>query len=205
MRNGSAILAEALGNLANNQSVDGGNITINSNLVTLLESSQINANAFEGNGGNINITAQGLFVSPNSSITASSQFGIDGVVEINTPDTESKLGIRQLPTDTTNTGKKIAQGCAWTLTSSFYVIGRGGMIQDPSGISRDDQPLADVRNLSEYESSPTTYQPAPNQQEIVEANAMIINEKGNVELVAIVPSNNQNLGQVASNCSGDND
>ena len=41
------------------------------------------------------------------------------------------------------------------------------------------------------------------QEKIIEANAWIINERGNVELVAVVPSNNQNLGQVASSCSGE--
>ena len=43
------------------------------------------------------------------------------------------------------------------------------------------------------------------QEKIIEANAWIINERGNVELVAVVPSNNQNLGQVASSCSGEVD
>ena len=40
---------------------------------------------------------------------------------------------------------------------------------------------------------------------IVEANDMIINERGNVEFVAVVPSNNQNLVQLASGCSGEVD
>ena len=47
--------------------------------------SRITANAIKGRGGNIKIKATGLFVSPDSSITATSESGIDGTVNIDTP------------------------------------------------------------------------------------------------------------------------
>ena len=65
---------------------------------------------------------------------------------------------------------------------------------------------SDIRDLSAFESAIVIRQSSPRQENnIVEANAMIINEDGKVELVAIVPSKNQNLGQVASSCIGEVD
>lgn len=55
----------------------------------LIEDSSISANAIVTSGGNIQIGTSGLFVSPNSRITASSQFGIDGAIEITNPDVDS--------------------------------------------------------------------------------------------------------------------
>ncbi|MEL7246457.1 MAG: S-layer family protein, partial [Cyanobacteria bacterium J06573_2] len=69
---------------------EGGNITINSPVIAGFENSDIIANAVEGNGGNINITTQGIFglefseqLTSESDITASSEFGINGTVDIN--------------------------------------------------------------------------------------------------------------------------
>ena len=197
LRNGSSIITEAGG------TGNGGNITINSALVTLLEASQINANAFEGNGGNITITTQGLFVTPNSSITASSQFGVDGTITLNTPDEENKLAVAELPADLTDASQQIVGNCSWTRDNTFYVTGRSGIAKTPQEHIQDYTMWSDIRDLSGNQSSVIRHQPSPKQERIIEANAWIINEQGNVELVAIVPSNNQNLGQVASSCSGE--
>ena len=221
LRNSSAITAEATGTFANNQSVDGGNININSDLVTLLETSQINANAFEGNGGNITITTQGLFVTPDSSITASSQFGVDGTITLNTPDEENKLAIAELPANLTDASQQIVGNCSWTRDNTFYVVGRRGIAKTPQEHIQDYTMWSDIRDLNQAggsrqeRSEPASAQDArerrpreaagrrEEQERIVEANAWIINEDGNVELVAVVPSSNQNLGQVASSCSGE--
>ena len=203
LRNGGAITAEATGRFASKQlNVDGGNIEINSNLVTLIEGSQINANAFEGNGGNITITTQGLFVSPNSAITASSQFGVDGTITLNTPDEENKLAIAELPENFTDASEQIAEGCEWTNDNTFYVTGRSGIAKTPQEHIQDYTMWSDIRDLNQL-SARRQREEGNRQERIIEANAWIINERGNVELVAVVPSNNQNLRQVASSCSGD--
>ncbi|NEO80376.1 filamentous hemagglutinin N-terminal domain-containing protein [Moorena sp. SIO4G3] len=188
LRNGSTITAEADNN------GDGGNITINSDLVTLMEGSLIQANANLGNGGDIAITTQGLFVFPDSAITASSQFGVDGVITINNPDADPANGLIQLPTELRDRTQEIAKSCRWTATSSFYITGRGGIPQDPSAMVPGGQILSDVRDIPDlsivraipeaFDSKPETNTKAP----IVEANAWIINEQGNVELVAVVNS-----------------
>ena len=200
---------------------DGGNIDIQTSLIVGLENSQINANAVTGNGGNITITAQGLFFSPDSAITASSQFGVDGVVEINTPDEENKLAIAELPANLTDASQQIVGNCSWTRDNTFYVVGRRGIAKTPQEHIQDYTMWSDIRDLSNQSSVISGENPrrrqtqgnahqeshhsSPRQERIVEANAWIINERGNVELVAVVPSNNQNLGQVASNCSGEVD
>ena len=216
LRNNSNITTNATGEAT------GGNITIDTVNLVALEDSDITANAVFGQGGNILITAQGLFLSPDSDITASSEFGIDGVVEINTPYDENKLAIAELPENFTDASEQIAEGCEWTRDNTFYITGRSGIAKTPQEHIQDYTMWSDIRDLSNQSSvvshpsgsqslmgeTPKTalsHQSSPRQERIVEANAWIVNERGNVELVAVVPSNNQNLGQVASSCSEDVD
>ena len=200
LRNGSTITTEAGG------TGNGGNITINSDLVTLIESSLIKADANQGNGGNISITTQGLFVFPDSAITASSEFGVDGVITINNPDADPANGLIQLPTDTSDHTQQIAKGCRWTATSSFYITGRGGIPQDPSAMVRGGQILSDVRDISDLSivrvipSAKNDIASTNTTAPIVEANAWIINEEGNVELVAVVNSS-QALDFLRATCA----
>ncbi len=59
----------------------GGNITVNTNLGTL-ENSTIRADAFGGPGGNITIQSNGLIADVDSRISASSEQSVDGTIEI---------------------------------------------------------------------------------------------------------------------------
>jgi large exoprotein involved in heme utilization and adhesion len=76
---------------------DGGNITIDPVFTVLDGASEIVARAREGSGGNIRITTDFLFQSPDSLIDASSEFGVSGTVEIDSPDTDITGGITTLP------------------------------------------------------------------------------------------------------------
>ena len=182
----------------------GGNITINSDFIFARENSDILANAVFGAGGNIKIDTETIFISFDSDIDASSEFGIDGVVEINTPDEENKLAIAQLPANFTDASQQIVGNCSWTRDNTFYVVGRRGIAKTPQEHIEIYQMWSDIRDSSEFESATVIRESSPTQENtIVEANAMIINEDGKVEFVAVVPSNNQNLGQVASSCSGE--
>ncbi|WP_293047961.1 S-layer family protein [Moorena sp. SIO1F2] len=137
---------------------------------------------------------------------ASSQFGVDGLITINNPDSDPANGLIQLPTDTSDRTQQIAEGCRWTATSSFYITGRGGIPQDPSAMVRGGQILSDVRDISDLsivraipeaeDRKAHTNTKAP----ILEANAWIINEEGNVELVAVVNSN-QALDFLRATCA----
>ncbi len=134
LRDGSSISAEAGGR------GDGGNIMLNAETIAALENSDITANALGGNGGNIQIFTQGLFgtefrpfLTPESDITASSQFGLDGSVEIDTPDIDASAGLLELPDNTVDAGDRVIVSCAdATRGSSFTVTGRGGLPPDPT-------------------------------------------------------------------------
>ena len=62
----------------------GGSVNIDPQFV-ILQNSQILANAVQGPGGNISITTNFLLPDANSVISASSQFGVNGTVTIQSP------------------------------------------------------------------------------------------------------------------------
>lgn len=110
----------------------GGNITIDSTIIGLLDKSTITANADKGKGGNISITTQWLIQEQNTVIDASSKKGIDGTVTIYSPYDPASgiIELADIPIDvdailTRNLCRleeaKIAQG------SSLIITGRGGL------------------------------------------------------------------------------
>ena len=63
---------------------NGGNVAVNGGLM-LLRNSAISANAFGGDGGNIHIASTNVLSDTVSRVTASSQLGIDGTVQFDSP------------------------------------------------------------------------------------------------------------------------
>ena len=113
---------------------NGGNITIDTDLIVALEDSDITANAFEGQGGNIEINTQGDFRSLDSEITATSQLGIEGQVEINTPDVEVQNSLTQLLANFVSPDQVVAGSCLARRNvehGSFTVTGTGGLPRNP--------------------------------------------------------------------------
>ncbi|MCK5544804.1 MAG: filamentous hemagglutinin N-terminal domain-containing protein [Desulfobulbaceae bacterium] len=111
---------------------NGGNISIDPVFV-ILNNSDIIANAYEGSGGNISLTADYLFVWPDSRIEASSQLGVDGAVEIASPEIDLSSSLVVLP-DSGTTAELSQDSCATRRdedTSSLVVNSRGGMPQSP--------------------------------------------------------------------------
>jgi large exoprotein involved in heme utilization and adhesion len=110
LSNGSSITTSVAGGTGK-----GGNITLNSVLVVLDEGSRIIANAEGGPGGNIFIHILGggaLFRSPDSLIDASSEFGLDGSVVIDAPDTDIIAGFAGLPANFLDAATVLTQLCA---------------------------------------------------------------------------------------------
>jgi large exoprotein involved in heme utilization and adhesion len=135
MRRGSAITTNATGASA------GGNITINTDTLVALENSDITANALNNRGGNVSINAQGIFgtefrpqLTPNSDITATGAEGLNGVVQINTPDVDPSSGLVELPTTVVDVEGLVARNfcAAKQAGSSFKVTGRGGLPASPN-------------------------------------------------------------------------
>lgn len=175
---------------------DGGNIDISTPLLVAIprENSDITANAFAGNGGNVEIITQGLFgIDPRdrgtrfSDITASSQLGTDGEVTLNTPEVDPTSGLVELPEDVVDPNSLRDTRCTGEnfQRSRFVITGRGGLPPNP----REFLNLSGGWNISneaiELSTSPT--------RTLVEAQGWIINEKGQVELVAQMPNSGSNL------------
>jgi len=89
---------------------NGGNITIDPVFV-ILNSSNIIANASQGSGGNINITSTYYFASTDSVVQASSQFGLQGTVSINSSNSNIAGSIGVLPTDFTDASNLMDKQC----------------------------------------------------------------------------------------------
>ncbi|NES17490.1 MAG: S-layer family protein [Symploca sp. SIO3E6] len=187
---------------------DGGNISIDTPVLALLEQSNINANAFKGNGGKIQIIIQGLFVSPDSFIIASSELGIDGEVIISNPDVDPSSGLVDLPTKLIDSSNQIIAGCPADLGNVFVITGQGGLPANPTQPLQNQLAWQDWRFLSNPGNGPppivgreslTTIQQkhspsevANHQPSLIEATGWIVNPSGRVELVAQIPDYSTN-------------
>ncbi|MGB7249607.1 MAG: filamentous hemagglutinin N-terminal domain-containing protein [Phormidesmis sp.] len=130
---------------------DGGNVTIRVPFIVAIpnENSDISANAFLGNGGRVDITAQGLFGiefreqrTDLSDITASSEFGLNGIVAINAPDTSAlQDGLTQLSDSLIDSDVLVATSCITRRSAqadNFIVGNSAGLPEQPNMISATD-------------------------------------------------------------------
>jgi large exoprotein involved in heme utilization and adhesion len=111
----------------------GGNISIDPNTV-LLQNSQILANAVQGTGGNISITTNLLLADANSNISASSQFGQNGTITIQSPISQAGGKIQPLGKSPLLATSLLNQRCAALAGgefSSFTLAGRDSLPAEP--------------------------------------------------------------------------
>jgi filamentous hemagglutinin family protein len=202
LRHGSFISATAGG------TGNGGNITINAPIIAGFENSDIVANAVKGRGGNINITTQGIIglkyrsqLTPESDITASSQFGVNGSVQVNNIGVDPNSGLVELPANVVDTSQQIATGCAGSQGSSFIATGRGGVPQNPTQQVRGDRTWDDLRDLSAYRKVGKTVAQKPAAVPVlIQASTWQRNADGTVELIADqAPA----IPATLATCSGD--
>ncbi len=121
----------------------GGNISIDPEYVTL-SNSQIIANAFEGTGGNIQIVTDQFVIDLNSIISASSEYGLDGSVDIQTGTSPISEGITPLPEEFQSAVALLRETCLARMSdgpdSSLLVgptashIMPGGMLPTPTSV-----------------------------------------------------------------------
>jgi filamentous hemagglutinin family protein len=186
MRNSSQISTNA-GTTAN-----GGNIQIAANSIIQFGNSDITANATKGQGGNINITTQALLggkfrtqLTPENDITASSEFGVNGTVDINNFGVDPNSGLVELPVNLVDSSKLIATGCSANQGSSFVATGRGGVPQNPLQQVWSDRTWSDTRDISAYrKTGNVTAQILTSAQTLVPATSWHRNPDGKVELIA---------------------
>lgn len=211
LRNNSLISTEA----GTSQSGgDGGDIILNNAngfiVAVPQENSDIVANAFEGRGGNIRITTQGIFGlefrderTPFSDITASSEIGVDGDVEIITPNVDPTQGLVALPTEVVDAADQIGQVCPTRIGTPaalgrFVITGRGGIAPSPLDVL--DQPDITVDWLEDDRPTPATATPHSQRQHptpsLVEADSWTRGENGRVHLVAAQQTTLSDRGEV---------
>ncbi|QIR40885.1 S-layer family protein [Tolypothrix sp. PCC 7910] len=162
MRDQSQITSTAQGN------GNGGNITINSPIIFGSENSDIIANAVQGKGGNININTQRIFglefrpqLTFENDITASSEFGVNGTVNVNNIGIDPNSGLVELP------------------------AGRGGVPQNPMQELGRDRTWSDTRDISAFRKTVPVQAQIPQSPEVLmQATAWRRNAQGKIELVA---------------------
>ncbi|MEA5504191.1 S-layer family protein [Halotia wernerae UHCC 0503] len=202
LRRESRINAEAEG------TGNGGNIVIKAPVIVGLANSDIVANAVAGNGGNIDVTTQGIFglkyrdqLTPKSDITASSQFGVNGTVDINNFGIDPNSGLVELPANITDSSQQIATGCSENQDSRFVATGRGGVPQNPTQDVRSDRTWSDTRDISAYrKTGPATAQIPQSPEVLVQATGWHRNAQGKIELVAADKSSTHQM-QPALTCA----
>ncbi|MEL6929162.1 MAG: filamentous hemagglutinin N-terminal domain-containing protein [Cyanobacteria bacterium J06600_6] len=176
---------------------NGGNITLITENLALLNSNRISADASVGKGGNIQIEAQNLFIDPSSSITASSEVEQnEGSVEISTLDLNSRLATDYSSPSSFVAEDKITSGCGVGISlhsNQIRDVGRGGIPNNPFREMANLESLSDLETKSEpialSKVSKTDRQinrqtdifPT---QSIVEVNRWVKNSQGRVELIA---------------------
>jgi filamentous hemagglutinin family protein len=197
LRDRSTISAQAL------EDANGGNIDINTNFVVAFpnQNNDIIANAAQGTGGNIDISTNGIFgieersstpINNTNDLDASSEFGLDGTIEINQLDVNPAEGLEELPTSVIDVTRLIAQNlCQQLKGSEFIVTGKGGLAPSPNQV-RDGEvievdlvepaPFVEDGEVEGRGSRP--FAPKEIKEEIVEAQGWIINDRGILELVA---------------------
>jgi len=110
---------------------DGGNIFVEAPETFVLQRSRLSANAIYGHGGYILIVAEGFLPSIETAVTASSEFGVQGTVEIRTPDSDVGSGLVILPSTIVTEEINLAERCTVQLQSrdksSFVRWGYGGV------------------------------------------------------------------------------
>ncbi len=197
LRDNSFISARAL------KEATGGNIDIDSRFIIAFpnQNNDIIASAEQGTGGKIDLTAEAIFgieerpLNPRTNdINASSQFGLDGSINITRPDVDPTSGLLELTQEVVDPAKLIAQNvCTQTADSKFVDIGKGGLPQNPQDRLAEDfievGLVAPIITSSETtESTRARIEIKPKRTRKPPAQGWIFHDNGIVELVAYNPN-----------------
>ncbi|HEY9799179.1 MAG TPA: filamentous hemagglutinin N-terminal domain-containing protein [Leptolyngbyaceae cyanobacterium] len=196
---------------------NGGNININipNGFIIAVpgENSDITANAFDGKGGNVNINASRIYgievrekENPlTNDITASSEFGVNGTVTINSPEAEPNQRLVNISSQPVE--PRLAQVCQAAFgrnPNSFTITGRGGLPNSPNEVLSSDAVLTEwiaVDNVEKSSNTSTNKISTPTETKIVEATGWTVNSQGKVVLTANTPTTLHNSWQKATACN----
>ncbi|MGD9210614.1 MAG: hypothetical protein PVI90_07550, partial [Desulfobacteraceae bacterium] len=115
----------------------GGNVYLNSGEL-ILNNSRVVADAVEGWGGNISIFADIYLADSFSIVDASSELGIDGMVDINAPLKNLSGSLKPLPTEFMNAASLLKEPCEARVEEgdygSFIIKGRDSLPMEPGAL-----------------------------------------------------------------------
>ncbi|MEO0840053.1 MAG: filamentous hemagglutinin N-terminal domain-containing protein [Cyanobacteria bacterium J06643_5] len=150
------------------QGGDGGNIDINMKdgfiVAVPNENSDITANAFTGDGGEIQINSLGVFgiearnqETDKSDITASSPFGIQGNISLNTPENDTiEDNLTDLPQNLIDSEALIANSCvvrSRERSGTFFITGKSNLPYRPGDAVPSTYSAIEVQPITNNTSS----------------------------------------------------
>jgi large exoprotein involved in heme utilization and adhesion len=148
----------------------GGNVTLDPAIV-ILQNSQVRAEAVEGSGGNINIIAGVFLADPSSVVSASSQFGLSGSVNIQSPVSSLSGSLAVLPQRVLESQPLLQQACASQGSgrlSSLVVSGRDTFPVEPGGWMISPLALLDEARQTLKDQQTTAVPDSPLRTHVVE-------------------------------------
>ncbi|MBX3340044.1 MAG: filamentous hemagglutinin N-terminal domain-containing protein [Nitrospira sp.] len=128
----------------------GGNILLDPAVVTL-QNSQVRAEAVQGAGGNINIIAGTFLADQTSVVSASSQFGLSGSVNIQSPLSNLSNTLATLPQRPLQAQHLLRQRCAAQASgqlSSLVIAERDTLPAEPGGWLMSPMTLTDTEGTA---------------------------------------------------------
>jgi filamentous hemagglutinin family protein len=192
---------------------NGGNLEIDADVIAAFPNgnSDIRASAEQGEGGNITIDAESLFGieerplnDSTNDINASSQFSLDGTININTSSINPVQGATELPSNVVEVEQNTAQACEagreGTANNGLAIAGKGGVTPAPN------TPL-NSENIISPEQNPSAFAiPEPietSQGKIQPARGITVTKSGHIVLTAYrtnnagerIPESQINCGQ----------
>ncbi|MBW4475930.1 MAG: filamentous hemagglutinin N-terminal domain-containing protein [Tolypothrix brevis GSE-NOS-MK-07-07A] len=133
-------------------------------------------------------------------ITASSQFNVNGTVQINNIGVDLNSGLIELPTNVTDPSQQIASGCSANQESKFVATGRGGIAQNPTQEIGSDRTWSDIRDISAYRTTQQVkVQILKFPEVLVQATGWRRNADGKIEIFA---DKSPTIVQQALTCAG---
>jgi filamentous hemagglutinin family protein len=187
---------------------NGGNVTINTNfIIGNSGENRISTNAKQGAGGNIKITTQGIFGYKDNQISASSETGVNGVVDTKTPEVDPSQGLIDLP-ENLLTAAIVTNSCRQGQNSqnSLIVKGRGGLALTSDQLSSSSEVEVSLIAPTSVTSSSAINSRSTNMEKtafktIIPAQGWEINSQGDVVLVAHSTGNPAERVNTAITCA----
>jgi filamentous hemagglutinin family protein len=126
---------------------DGGDITLTPKFIVFDDSPSIQARAYEGHGGEISVTTKGVYnntegryIELEDSFDATSEFGVDGVVTINSPEVENFEELLRLRDDFLRAEDQLlgerCEGLTQEDLSTFRINNRDTPAENPTDLKK---------------------------------------------------------------------